>query len=187
MSDGSHKELFMRQPPAILFAILLGSSACVLDGASSSQGASEGGDEGGGGDFDRDDCKVEDGDIGVQGVSLDLGSKKVTFESWIPKDDSPGEFVGFTLSLAGGDTISYLVKSGGARHAAQGLSWAHPNGTSGSDVPGISHVDFCDEVDGGGDGDGDCEPNVDTGSCDPGGGGGGGGGDDDGDGGVVVD
>jgi hypothetical protein len=178
----------MRRIPAIALSVLL-VPGCLLD-SSSTRGASESGEDGnGGGEFDRDDCKVEDGDIGVQGVALDLGTKSVAFESWIPKDDSPGEFVGFTLSLSGGDSIGYLVKTGGEVYAGVGTSWSHPNGTSGDQVPAISNVDFCDEVDDGGDGDGgdgdgdgDCEPDVDTGECEDGSGSGGDGSGDGGDG-----
>jgi cysteine-rich repeat protein len=141
---------------ALLFgASLFGAAGCAskTTGELSQSGVDNDGD----GDIDRDDCKIENEEIGVVGLSLDLGSKTVTFESWLEKEDSPGEFVGFTLSLAGGDTISYRVKSGGEVVAVEGLSFVNPNGTSGPDASGISNVDFCDEVDedDGEDGDGD--------------------------------
>lgn len=162
--------VIMRTIPSVLLAALLAQPGCVLsDEASRTQGASEGEEEDG---ADSDDCKIEDGDLGVQGISVDLGSKIVTVESWMEKDDSPGEYVGFTLSLEGGDTIGYLVKTGGEVYGGEGLSWSHPNGTSGSEVPAVSHIDFCEEVDedgdkddGSGGDDEECEVDVDTGEC----------------------
>jgi hypothetical protein len=111
-------------------------------------------------DFDRDDCKIEDEAIGQEGALLTLGEKTVTVHDWVGKDGEPGEFVGFSLTVEGGDTISYVVKAGGETHPSNELTWSHPNGTGGSEVPGISHIDFCPECedgDCGGDGDGDGE------------------------------
>jgi hypothetical protein len=179
----------MGKPAAFLVSLSLLLPGCILD-QDSSQSQSLGddveddGDEGGG---DNDDCKIEDEAIGQDGVELQLGGKTVRFESWVPKADSDGEFVGFTLSLSGGDSVSYVVKASGELYASSDLTWSHPNGDSGSEAPGISNVDFCDDPDSGDDGGGDdgggedeCEGDVDTGECDGDGGGGDGDGDGDG-------
>jgi hypothetical protein len=93
--------------------------------------------------LDRDECKVEGSDIGRVGATAQVGSLTVRFEEWIPKLDSPGEYVGFRLSSNAG-SLTYLVKTGGEHHTATGTSWVHPGGNQGPGVPGISHVDFCE-------------------------------------------
>jgi hypothetical protein len=154
------------------------------DGDDGGEDDGDDGDDGG----DRDDCKAENQDIG-ETVSIELGSVTVTLTDWLAKDDSPGEYVGFTLQLEGADTISYRVKAGGQVFSSSELSWSHPNGTSGPEVPGISNVDFCDDDDGDDDGGGDDGGGDDDGGDhgdDGGGDHGDDGGDDDG-GDVVVD
>lgn len=121
-------------------------------------GSDDGADDGdapgddGGGHGDRDDCKIEGEDIG-RDVVVELGSVSVTFGDWVVKEDSPGEYIGFTMTLEGAEGISYRVKAGGEVFADTALTWVHPAGTSGPDASGISNVDMCDD-DGGDDGDG---------------------------------
>lgn len=148
-------------PIVLLFSL----PACVLD-AGGDDLANRNGEIDEDGEYDNDDCKIEGGDIGVVGLELGLGPKRVTFEDWVAKADSPGEYVGFVISVSGADSVRYIVKAGGELHADDVSSWIHPNGDTGSEAPAISNVDFCEE----------CE----DGSCD---GGGGDGGEDGGDGG----
>jgi hypothetical protein len=190
----------MRTSTLLLIATL--GTGCTEILGSSTNGVEGADDDAAAGEYDRDDCKIEGEAIGDDGVSVRLGAKTVSFHDWIGKDDSPGEYVGFSLSLSGGTTISYVVKAGGELHPSDETIWIHPNGTSGDQVPGISNVDFCEECEGGGcdggGGDNDPDPNCDNpDGCDGGGGGdgdddcdnpdgcdgGGGGGDGDGDGG----
>src|SRR5688572_18772664 len=112
----------------LVLATFLG--GCLGFGNSDSSikgGDGNGGDEGGGGDGDgdgdNDDCKIEGEQIGEGGVLLRIGSKTVTFNNWIGKSDSPGEYVGFSLSLAGGSSVSYVVKAGGERHPSTATTW----------------------------------------------------------------
>jgi hypothetical protein len=117
------------------------------------------------GDVDSDECKLEGSAIGEQSV-IDLGSKSVRVHDWVGKTGSAGEYVGFSLTIGGGDAVTYKVKASGEVYPSDALIWIHPNGADGgSKAPGISNIDFCDDCD-----------NPD--GCD----GGGGGGDDDGDG-----
>ena len=114
-------------------------------------GDDEGEDGAGGGHGDRDDCKIEGEDIGRE-VVVELGSVSVTFGDWVGKEDSPGEYIGFTVALEGADRIAYRVKAGGEVFGDTALTWVHPAGTSGPEASGISNVDMCDDD---GDGDGD--------------------------------
>jgi hypothetical protein len=123
------------------------------------------------GDVDSDECKLEDDAIGVEKMVIDLGSKSVRVHDWVGKTGSPGEYVGFSLTT-GGASIAYRVKASGEVYPSSELTWMHPNGADGgSQSPGISNIDFCDECDdpdgcegdGGGDDDGcdnpdGCEP-----------------------------
>ena len=124
----------------------------------------------------NDCCKIEGGEIGQEDVLVRLGTRYVLVHSWIPKTDSPGEYVGFSITTSSGTALDYVVKSGGERHPSSAGTWMHPNGPGGGSMsPGISHVDFCescDDPDGcedGGGTDGDCD-NPD--GCDGGDGGG---------------
>lgn len=95
-------------------------------------------------DEEECECKIEGNDIGRVGAAVKPpGHTTIRFASWIEKDGSPGEYVGFTLWGDYADAI-YVVKTGGETYTVNGAgSWTHPNGTSGSNVPGISNVDFC--------------------------------------------
>jgi hypothetical protein len=133
------------------------------DGDDGTDGGDDGTDDGedDGGDGDRDDCKIEGEDIG-RDVVVELGSVSVTFGDWVAKEDSPGEYVGFTMTLEGADSIAYNVKAGGEVFADTALTWIHPAGASGPEAKGISNVDMCDE-DGGDDGSDDGDDGSDDG------------------------
>jgi hypothetical protein len=121
------------------------------------EGEEDGEGEENGGDVDRDECKIEGSEIGREGAVLQLGAKTVTFGSWVQKSDSPGDYVGFSVTVTGGTSVSYVVKAGGERHPSTATTWMHPAGPDGGpDAPGISHVDMCDDSDAGDD-DGDGE------------------------------
>lgn len=112
------------------------------------------------GDVDGSCCKIEGDEIGIEKVIVRLGSKAVRVHDWVPKAGSPGEFVGFSLTLGGDTSIQYTVKAATQRFTSNSLTWIHPNGANGGSAsPGISNVDFCDECD-------------DPDGCDGGGGGG---------------
>jgi hypothetical protein len=155
-------------------------TACVdLSGTSSNV---EGADQAG----DTDECKIEGSQIGRENLVMDLGNKTVTFTDWVAKPGSPGEYNGFTITVDGASSISYIVKAGTQRFASTTMSWTHPSGLAAN---AISNVDFCEGDDGGGDGGGDdgggdgCIEGCDDGSGDGGGGDDGGGGGFDGPGG----
>jgi hypothetical protein len=171
------KEPIMRH--CFLFALIL-STGCVA-GFGDSSSSVKGGDEGEGKGGDNDDCKIEGEQIG-ENVTILLGSKSVTFGNWIPKSGSPGEYVGFSVSLSGGSSLSYVVKASGELHPGTALTWVHPAGANGgSNAPGISNVDMCDDPDS--DGGGDCDGGD---GCPDGPGDGGDGGGDGGDGGPII-
>jgi len=197
----------MLRSASLLSAFLLAQAGCFMTDSGSSQNESEssgsedvGGDDvtddggdaeddGDGDDGEDDDCeKIENEAIGAE-VSLELGSVTVSFSDWIAKEDSPGEFVGFTLTLEGDDSISYRVKAGGEVLPSAELVWLHPAGTTGSEAHGISNVEVCDggEDDGGEDDGGEDDSGEDDSGEDDGddGGEGDGGEDDGGEGGGV--
>ena len=88
--------------------------------------------------------RVEDAQIGQEGLQVSVSDLVVTVQSWIPKDDNPNEFVGFTYTFSGDDVL-VLVKAGQDVFAAQGTgNWIHPGGTSGNEVKGIGPIVFCD-------------------------------------------
>jgi hypothetical protein len=154
----------------VALSLLIASSGCLLDDGIdqdlSSVEGNRGVDDvevGQGGGFDRDDCKVEDDDLGRVGVLIDLNGVQITFEEWITKDGEPGEYIGFVISVDGADQLSYTVKAGTDRFPGQGSVWMHPIGTGGSEVSAISHIDFCDGLPDGGD-----PGNGDPGDGDPG-------------------
>lgn len=167
-------------------------TACVdLSGSSSNV---EGQDESG--DFDTDDCKIEGSQIGQDGLVLRLGPKSVTFTDWVTKPGEPNEYMGFSMTISGAESVSYIVKAGGERYPSTAATWSHPLGMTAN---AISNVDVCEECtdgscdDGGGDGgedggDGCIEGCEDDGGGDDGGGDGSGsddgGGDGSGDGGL---
>jgi hypothetical protein len=89
-------------------------------------------------------CKLEGAGIGQVGATATVHGTTVTFLSWTPKADSPGEYVGFTLSPEGA-SMDYVVKAGTELYAGSGYEWIHPEGDSGPAAHGISNVDFCDD------------------------------------------
>jgi hypothetical protein len=128
------------------------------DAGDAEDGGEEGdadGDDGDGeddGDDDDGECeKIEDEEIGAE-VAIEVGSTTVSFGDWVEKEDSPGEYVGFTLTVEGG-AVSYRVKAGGEVFADSETTWIHPNGTSGSEAKAISNVEVCEDGDGEDDGD----------------------------------
>lgn len=144
--------------PALLLSTLLGLPACMMDDSLSqgnelSVGAGESDEADDGAELDRDDCKIEDADIGVEDLVLTVGDIEVTFFDWIQKDGEPGEYVGFSVAISGADSLSYVVKAGGERFESDADSWLHPNGTGGPEASAISHVDFCDGLGDPGDGE----------------------------------
>ena len=128
----------------VLFAAALAAAGCVgLDTSSTQQRDDVDGD----GDDDGEcECKIEGSAIGQVGYRVHAGDATVVFLDWIAKADSPGEYVGFLLS-DDAEGVSYVVKTGGEQYAASGTAWMHPNGDEGSEVPGISNVDFCEDDD----------------------------------------
>ncbi len=140
-----------------ILAIFLGGCLELGDSDAPIKGQGDGEEEEQGGG-DGDDCKIEGEQIGQEGVVIYLGTKTVTFGNWVGKSGENGEYVGFSLTLSGGSSVSYVVKAGGERHPSTAMSWVHPAGPDGgSNAPGISNVDMCDDPgdDGDGDGDGD--------------------------------
>ncbi len=99
------------------------------------------------------ECKIEGSDIGRVGAAVKPpGHTTIRVAEWIEKEDSPGEYIGFTLW---GDFTgaTYVVKAGTQTFRVSGAeSWSHPGGNAGPGAPGISNVDFCPDDDGGGDG-----------------------------------
>jgi hypothetical protein len=115
------------------------STGCVLgDDTSAVNGSASGGE------FDRDSCKIEGSDIGVEGLVVKLGRTSVTFDEWVSKDGESGEYVGFSISVSGAERVGYIVKAGGERYHSEDRTWQHPNGSGGSEAAAISHVDFCE-------------------------------------------
>jgi hypothetical protein len=154
-----------------IVGFVVGLTGCVFSSTSDTNGALSEGDveEQESDDFDRDDCKVEDEAIGVNGVAVPTPAGEVRVVAWTLKTGETGEYVGFELSR----NARFVVKAGGETWAGEGASWTHPNGDSGAEVPAISHIDFCEDDggdDGGGDDSGgdDCD---DVDGCDGGGGG----------------
>jgi hypothetical protein len=91
--------------------------------------------------------KFENGDIGTVNVSATIGGLTVTIRQWKQKIGAPGEYVGFTYTVSGGDVddVTVSVKSGTDVDEAVGDgSWVNPNGTSGPNAHGISNITFCE-------------------------------------------
>ena len=104
-----------------------------------------------GGDKDNkvnDGClKIEDDQIGVEGLAVSVDGVTVTFTDWVAKADSPGEYIGFHYTITGGTFAEFDVKQG-LEYVYVTLdgtsgSWHNSNGISGSDVKGTSHIRFC--------------------------------------------
>jgi hypothetical protein len=145
----------MRHYLVLAIVAVLGGCIPGLDGTESSVKGQD--NEG---TSDLSNCKIEGSLIGREGAVLEHGKRIVTFHNWAAKAGSPGEYVGFGLTVEGSNTVSYIVKAGTQRFAATAKTWIHPAGVSGGTAaPGISHITFCDcdcdcssETDGGGDG-----------------------------------
>lgn len=128
-----------------LFVGFVCSAGCMMgEGTGALNGSSSGNEAG---EFDRDNCKIEGSDIGVEGLVLDLGRVSVTFDQWVSKDGESGEYVGFSISVSGADRVGYIVKASGESYHSEDSTWLHPNGTGGSEAPAISNVDFCENYD----------------------------------------
>lgn len=129
-----------------LFVGLVFSTGCMMgEGTGALNGSSSGTEQAG--EFDRDDCKIEGSDIGVEGLVLSLGRISVTFNDWVSKDGETGEYVGFSITVTGADRVGYVVKASGESYHSEDSTWVHPNGTGGSNAPAISNVDFCENYD----------------------------------------
>jgi hypothetical protein len=111
-------------------ALLFG--ACTADSDASQSALGHPGDE--------DECKIEGSDIGRVGAHvITPGGDTITFDSWVPRAGSPGEYIGFTISST---SAHYKVKAATDVYLGYGESWTHPYGDDGH---AISNVDFCDE------------------------------------------
>jgi hypothetical protein len=86
--------------------------------------------------------KIEGADIGRR-ITVDVpsgdGTLAVTFISWIPKSDSPNEFVGFSINAS----ADFMVKAGDETFSGTNSSWSNPFGAIGSLAKGISYVELC--------------------------------------------
>jgi hypothetical protein len=123
---------------SLLLAFLLG--GCLLPGSGDTQSAvAEGKDT-----ADLSSCQLAASQIGKEGTTLEHGKRIVTFHNWIPKSGSSGEYVGFSLTVEGSNTVSYIVKESTSSYASTAKTWISPSGTSGSTAPAISNVQFCD-------------------------------------------
>jgi hypothetical protein len=160
----------MRTLRLLAIATLVGGVPACTDIFGSNEDAVNGERDG---EYDNDDCKIEGSAIGQEGVVIRLGAKTVTVHDWVGKTGEANEYVGFSMSLTGGSTISYVVKASGELYPDTALTWMHPNGNDGSNTPGVSNVDYCEECEGGGcDGDPTPDPDCDNpDGCDGGDGG----------------
>jgi len=120
---------------SLLLAFLLG--GCLLPGSSDTASAvAEGTDT-----ADLSSCALASSQIGKEGATLEHGKRIVTFHNWVPKSGSPGQYVGFSLTVEGSSSVSYIVKSSTVSYASTAKTWVAPSATS---TPGISNVQFCD-------------------------------------------
>ena len=86
-------------------------------------------------------CKIEGGNIGLEGVQVELDDESiVTFSNWVLKEGSNNEYIGFDLDVE----ATFQVKSGTDLSRWTGSTWKNPYGTGGPVVKAISNVDFCD-------------------------------------------
>ena len=128
---------------AILLVVSLALTACTSPFSSSRSNATRG-------DF----CKIEGTAIGHEGFILTLGSRAVRFHDWVPKTGSPGEYVGFSISLSGTTSLGYVVKAGTATFHSTASTWLHPDGQNGNAISNVSFCENCDDGDCGGGGGG---------------------------------
>ncbi|HPS30657.1 MAG TPA: MopE-related protein, partial [bacterium] len=88
--------------------------------------------------------KIEGGQLGQNGISMEVEGGTVSFSNWISKIGENGEYVGFSYTMnaklfisikAGQDIFSFTNQANG--------SWVNPNGTSGSASKAISNIVAC--------------------------------------------
>jgi hypothetical protein len=85
--------------------------------------------------------KIEGGDIGKVGVTLEVNGVTVEITRWIAKGG--GDSVGFDY-VSSSDDVCLSVKAGTGRHEVEGAdSWRHPAGLTGSGAKGISNIVMC--------------------------------------------
>lgn len=90
------------------------------------------------------DCdKIEGNQIGVEGVTLQVGTKVVTIYDWVLKTGTTNEYHGFSWDQTG--TVDVRVKAGNQSYIASGGSWLHPG--AGTNAAAISHVEVCEDTD----------------------------------------
>lgn len=101
--------------------------------------------------------KIEDETLGAEETSLEVGTATLWIDGWVEKDDSPGEWIGFSWTLSGGP-VSIRVKAGTEVYEAlledESGTWIHPEGTEGPRAKAISDVVVCGPEENS-DGDGD--------------------------------
>lgn len=103
------------------------------------------GGPGGDGDGSGECGKIEGNDIGREGAELQLGGSTVTFHDWVGKTGEHGEYVGFSITLDGTTSVTYVVKAGAQDYPDSVTTWMHPAGESGPTAMGISNVEVCDD------------------------------------------
>lgn len=87
--------------------------------------------------------KIEGSQIGVEGVTLQVGTKLVTIHDWVLKAGETNEYHGFSWDQTG--TVDIRVKAGTQSYIASGGSWLHPG--AGTNAAAISHVEVCEDTD----------------------------------------
>lgn len=87
--------------------------------------------------------KIEGNLIGVEGETLQVGTKIVTFHDWVLKVGEADEYHGFSWDQTG--TVDVRVKAGNETFIASGGSWLHPS--AGTNAPAISNVEVCIDTD----------------------------------------
>lgn len=83
------------------------------------------------------DCKLENSDIGVVGLTVHTNCFDLTVVSWESKLTEHNEYVGFTLSSP--PVQPYTVKVGNVVYTSNAQIWTKPEG----DTHAISYVNFC--------------------------------------------
>ena len=88
--------------------------------------------------------KIEGGDIGDEGTTLQVGTSVVTFHDWVLKTGEQYEYHGFSWDQTG--TVDVRVKAGNQSYIASGGSWLHPDAGN-ANAAAISHVEVCQDTD----------------------------------------
>lgn len=90
--------------------------------------------------------KIEDESIGADETTVSVGVATLWIDSWVEKEDSPNEWIGFAWTLSDGP-VSIRVKAGPEVFEAlledESGVWIHPEGTSGPKAKAISNIVFC--------------------------------------------